>query len=241
MYWWNVSKLAADLREGRVDERQRFNYYLATFIAWNLAAQLFFLHGDATFSIERLITVTVILAFSAIGIILCYRVNKKGDDTDFIARMICLGWPIGIQFAVMLSAFALAGGVAISLGEASLGRSFLSAFSDQIRGLWRPFYWNFFILPYYFTISLNLISIARGKKAEDSPPTPKTDWSLGKVVIGILGGIGIVIVSVSLLIWIQQSHVGNVILGELLIDCIIVVPMGLLLFWPLLRQIYKQG
>ncbi len=33
MYWLNVSKLAEDLREGRVDERERFKYYLATFAA----------------------------------------------------------------------------------------------------------------------------------------------------------------------------------------------------------------
>jgi hypothetical protein len=29
MYWWNVSKLAEDLREGRVEEKERFKYYFA--------------------------------------------------------------------------------------------------------------------------------------------------------------------------------------------------------------------
>jgi hypothetical protein len=238
MYSWHVSKLAEDLRDGRVDEKERFKYYLATFVAWNLAAHLFFLHGGDAFSIERLISVTVILAFSVIGIILCYKANKSGDNTDFIARMICLGWPIGVQVVVMISTLALASAVAVSLGEASLGHSFLSALSDRIRGIWRPYYWALFILPYYFNISWNLIYIDRGKKAEDSPPTQKTDWSLGKVVIGILGGIGIVVVTGSLLIW-TQSHVANEMLGELLVDCIIIVPLGLLLFWPLLRRIYR--
>ena len=89
MYWWNVSKLAEDLREGRVDEKERFKVLSRDFYRRYLAGQLFFNSGD-TFSIERLISVTVILAFTVIGIIVCYKANKSGDNTDFIARMICL-------------------------------------------------------------------------------------------------------------------------------------------------------
>ena len=29
MYWWNVSQLAQDFQEGRVEEKERFKYYLA--------------------------------------------------------------------------------------------------------------------------------------------------------------------------------------------------------------------
>ena len=42
MYWLSVSKLAEDLREGRVDQKEQFKYYLATFILWNIFVQLFF-------------------------------------------------------------------------------------------------------------------------------------------------------------------------------------------------------
>jgi hypothetical protein len=36
-----------------------------------------------------------------VGTILCYRTNRSGDDTDFIARMVCLSWPIGIRVLVL--------------------------------------------------------------------------------------------------------------------------------------------
>lgn len=32
MYWWNMSKLADDLREGKLTEDERLKYYLATFL-----------------------------------------------------------------------------------------------------------------------------------------------------------------------------------------------------------------
>ncbi|HTY21555.1 MAG TPA: hypothetical protein VMC85_00370 [Desulfomonilaceae bacterium] len=61
MYWWNASKLAEDLREGRVAEKERFKYFLATFVAWSIVVQLFFFAGG-TFSIDGLISSAIILA-----------------------------------------------------------------------------------------------------------------------------------------------------------------------------------
>jgi hypothetical protein len=45
MYWWKTSKLVEDLREGRVDEKERFKYFMATLVAWNVAAQAFLYSG----------------------------------------------------------------------------------------------------------------------------------------------------------------------------------------------------
>jgi len=36
------------------------------------------------------------------GTVLCYRANKRGHNSDFIGRMICLTWPIGIKVTVLL-------------------------------------------------------------------------------------------------------------------------------------------
>lgn len=54
------------------------------------------------FPIDRLIPVGLNLAFTVIGAVYCYAINKIGDNKDFIARMICLGWPIGIR-AMMIT------------------------------------------------------------------------------------------------------------------------------------------
>jgi hypothetical protein len=38
MYWWNASKPAEDSREGRVDDKERSNYSLATCVVWSIVA-----------------------------------------------------------------------------------------------------------------------------------------------------------------------------------------------------------
>lgn len=70
MYWWNAQKLTEDLREGRVDEKERFKYFLATFIALNILV-----YSGNAFSLEDLVSTGLSLAVIVIGTILCYRVK----------------------------------------------------------------------------------------------------------------------------------------------------------------------
>lgn len=116
MYWWNVSQLAEDFREGRVEEKERFKYYVATIILWTLG-RLPFLNSGSTFKVEHLIAAILAVAGTIIGIILCYRANKSGDNTDFIGRMLCLSWPIGIKVGVLFSSvmivFLIVFGIAV--------------------------------------------------------------------------------------------------------------------------------
>lgn len=153
MYWLNMRKLAVDLREGRVDEKERFKYYLATFIAWNLIVQVFF-HFGGPFHLERLIPAALNLSVTILGIFVCYSINKKGDNKDFIGRMICLGWPIGMWviigsvslFLFMLVAFLPLGG----------GNPYSLVIGRLLR-------WNLwiFIFQYYIGLSGFLIEVSQ--------------------------------------------------------------------------------
>jgi hypothetical protein len=58
MYWLRAGKLAEDFREGRVDEKERLKYYIATFIALNVTVQLFIYNGGG-FGINDLIEAAV--------------------------------------------------------------------------------------------------------------------------------------------------------------------------------------
>ncbi len=78
-YWWNASKLEKDLREGRVGEKERFKYFLPTFFAWSQVVHGLFFFSKVTFSIETLIFPVVNLTVIVLGIILCYRVNRRGQ------------------------------------------------------------------------------------------------------------------------------------------------------------------
>jgi hypothetical protein len=100
MYWWNVSKLAEDLTNDRVTERERFKYYLADAIVMNAVVQLVIYVGQP-FTMWYALSSLAAVVISIVGIVLCYRVNKAGDDADFIERIVCLGWPVTIKLAVL--------------------------------------------------------------------------------------------------------------------------------------------
>ncbi len=100
MYWWNVSRLAEDLREGRVTEKERFKYYLATFLVVTVMTEPF-LYYDAEFKITDVITAAIDAVALIIGTIVCYRANRDGDNADSIGRMICLSWPIVVRLFVL--------------------------------------------------------------------------------------------------------------------------------------------
>jgi hypothetical protein len=201
MYWWNVSKLAEDLREGRVDEKERFKYFLATFAAWSVAGLLFFYSGGP-FSTESLLSTAVNLTVAIIGVILCYRVNRSGDNTEFVGRMICLGWPIGVRLVVTFSAMFLLIGSITSMPEGADGPlPFLSTIPNKVREMWDRFLGLIVVASYFFDMYRYLAFVAKAQRVENALQTREIDWSTGEaalgVVVAVIGGIGVPVV----LIW----------------------------------------
>ena len=195
MYWWNASKLAEDLREGRVDEKERFKYFLATVALWILAVKLLPFPGGAS-GVEAWISAAVNVTAAFIGISLCYMVNKRGDNRDFIARMICLGWPAGIKFAVLFSVFFLGIACIESLPSAALGaKEFLSDMANTLRRI-RNMYLatgllSIFILAYCSAILGHVARLSNPELPESLFKGKDISSSPGKILLGILGGIGI--------------------------------------------------
>lgn len=174
MYWWKAGKLAEDLREGRVTEKERFKYYLATFIAYGVAAQLFFYLGGPS-EVDRLISAVANLTAAALGIVLCYRRNKSGDHSDFIPRMICLGWPASVRCAMFFGICLLVAG----LGGKFQEKSVLGPLSI------------IFILLYYQMILGYLAQIARAKWGQSEHEMMMTTaLSPLEIVFGILCATG---------------------------------------------------
>lgn len=194
MYWWNVSKLAEDLRDGRVDEKERFKYFLATFIAWNTVVQLF-IYSGVPFSIGAFISTAVNLTVAVIGIVLCYRANESGDDADFIGRMICLGWPIGVRLVVTFSAIFLLLGSITSMPEGADGPlPFLSTISGKVREIWDRFLGIIVVAYYFFDMYRRLAFVAKAQGTEEAIQTRETDWSGVEVALAVVGGIGVPVV-----------------------------------------------
>jgi hypothetical protein len=216
MYWWNSSKLAEDFREGRVDERERFKYFLATFIGLTLFAHLFF--TGFTFSLEDMISLALSLTVTIIGISICYIENKKAGNTDFIPRMICLGWPAGVQVTTMLVVAFLILSVIQGVDAAVIHqKAFLTGMYRGIRQIWSFFWGGFFLVFYYWWLYASFVKIAGTKPAEQNVTIKapgravpedrftfkrqiKTDLEdiliFGKFVLGVIGGIGIAIFAI---------------------------------------------
>jgi hypothetical protein len=107
MYRWNVSKLAEDLREGRVEEKERFKYYFAYFVLGAVLERLA-TYFPETFNMVTLISNAALVIILTTGTILCYWANRSGDNTDFIGRMICLAWPINVRLLALAAVIGLA-------------------------------------------------------------------------------------------------------------------------------------
>ena len=104
-----------------------------------------------------------IMAVIFIGTILCHRVNRIGDNTDFIARMICLGWPVGFKLAATFSAT-----LALCVILSALGiQSFLSAIQDQEGFLSRLLAIGF-IIGYYDMLYGKFAAVAQAKEAGEA-------------------------------------------------------------------------
>ena len=178
MYWWNISKLADDLQEGRVDEKDRYKYFLATFLAWNIGIQLLIYYGG-TFETEHVVPVIGNVVVTIIGISLCYNHNRLGDNNDFIGRMFCLGWPAAfrtIAVGLALSAFVI---VALSPIDrqtplsVALG-TFLNSFLWAIIGL------------YFTIIQIHISYVAKPKDTEPAICAKKQAMAMEKGLMGLL-------------------------------------------------------
>lgn len=208
--------MAEDFREGRVDEKERLKYCLGMFAACNIAACC----GGAS-SIEDLISTALNLTVTAMGTILCYRVNSRGDNKDFVARMICLGWPVGVRVTTAIVAVFFFLSVLQSLPSAALGReAFLLQMPGQIREIWGYFWGIFFLWPFYGGIYSGIARISQTHAVDSAVATPhhvlpqhptaserkakrepqETVWDIVGIPLAILGGLGIAVLFVAITI-----------------------------------------
>lgn len=100
MYWWNVRQLANDFKEERVSERERFKYVLGTWLAFSAVG---FFPGRELGTSELVAGVIGVLV-TIVGTTLCYRANARGENRDFVARFLCLAWPLGWQMVAVVVA-----------------------------------------------------------------------------------------------------------------------------------------
>jgi len=100
MFLWDVHALALRFRAKRVSEWDKFRYYALILILGALFQGSFHPgHYSSPFQeIQETIAVTFL---SVLGAWYCYQVNGRGDNEDFMGRILCLGFPIAIRILVI--------------------------------------------------------------------------------------------------------------------------------------------
>jgi len=101
MYIWKSTDLANDLRNNNVTEKEKLKYILFWVLATAIASDPF-LYTDYEYVLNDAVMSLVMLVIAASGTIYCYKINKGGDNKDFINRYICLSIPVGVRVLSVL-------------------------------------------------------------------------------------------------------------------------------------------
>jgi hypothetical protein len=114
MFLWNYKKLALELRESKLSERDKF-YYCLVFTLLSLFSVYLMSYmsaikstaiktGQDIFFIKIIFDAAFVFLYIA-GLFWWYKTNSKGDNKNFIERTIVLSVPLTIR--VFLLVFAL--------------------------------------------------------------------------------------------------------------------------------------
>lgn len=140
MYWWNVRGLAEDLIAQRVTSKEEYMYLLWWVIG--VCPAFLFIAPRDQFSfgliplLRSLASVLIILG----GMGACRDANTRGDAQDFVRRVICLGWPIGVRLFLTV---LLPGKVLLISLEKNWGYSLGMYFEPIVQAVyfWRLCHW----------------------------------------------------------------------------------------------------
>ena len=124
MYFWKIDELVEDFRSNNVSQKEEFKYFITFSIISVIMSDKYFSLGGNYNLYDFLDTVSLI-AVSLWGIWHCYKINSTGDNSDFITRMICIGFPAALRvLAIVVPIMFLVGFIQVYfLEEAGLDES----------------------------------------------------------------------------------------------------------------------
>lgn len=96
MYFLNLSKLKAEIREGKLAEAESFRYLLATFLV------LYLTSIPSPQGSESLIVYLLLCLINLWGLRRAYLANGGGNGSSFLVRFFAMGWVIGLRGLVVL-------------------------------------------------------------------------------------------------------------------------------------------
>jgi hypothetical protein len=114
MNFFDDRELARRFKQNAVPSQERFLYYISTTVLGFVLSSVF----AERYSVGSYDTISdiIILFMTIVGTILCYRINKSGDDKEFIERIVSLGFPAAIQALLLLFLVGTASIIILNIG-----------------------------------------------------------------------------------------------------------------------------
>ena len=110
MHLFNAARLADDLRNDRLSEKQKMGYFMAA-----TAFTLLFGRGPGLVSGWTALGVATTVLYGVItlaGIGYSFAANARGDGRAFLERLLCLSLPLTLWWVIAISAVIVAARVA---------------------------------------------------------------------------------------------------------------------------------
>ena len=105
MYIWKTDALATELKQGTLSQRERFKCFFLivfSFSGYDVLGKAGLL--DTEIVPSSMWDIVIAISYNLIIVValyFCYRINRAGDDQDFIARFICLIIPLSLRSMVI--------------------------------------------------------------------------------------------------------------------------------------------
>lgn len=109
MYIWKVNSLIKDLKNNNVNQKEQFKYAL-TFTALTVLVTDPILTTGLEYTSLDSISTLIMIMITIFGVILCYNINEKTDNKDFILRFFTIGLPVSIRFLAIVIPIAIVAG-----------------------------------------------------------------------------------------------------------------------------------
>ena len=101
MYLWKVDRLADELGNNQVSQKEEFKYTLAFTLLGILLLGLAAFGSGAVPHWLMAADLAIMLIITGAGIVYCYKRNQGLDNRDFIVRFICLGLPVTVRITIL--------------------------------------------------------------------------------------------------------------------------------------------
>lgn len=110
MYLWKVDRLVGDFKAGEVSQAEEFKYMLLFTVVMMLGSDPV-LNIGTSYNYYDTIGSVLMLGISVFGTYSCYKINRNGDNRDFIVRVMCLGLPVLIRVIVIFIPIFVVSGI----------------------------------------------------------------------------------------------------------------------------------